>query len=101
MREVVFEYLRRHKITPNLAMESGSVAFIKELLRGDYGVGFLELYSVREELEEGVLKPIRILEGSPSFQLGIGYIQRKDLSPAAWAFLRILDKLDDMLLLNN
>jgi len=97
MREVVFEYLRRYKVTPNLAMESGSAAFIKELLREDYGVAFLERYSVAEELEQGILKPIRILEGSPSFRVGIGYSQRKDLSPTAWAFLRILDKLDNIL----
>jgi DNA-binding transcriptional LysR family regulator len=97
LRDVVFEYLRRHKVTPNLALESGSIAFIKELLRGDSGIAFLESYSVQEELERRVLKPIRILEGSPSLRLGIGYFQRKDLSPTAWAFLRILDKLDDIL----
>ena len=84
LREVIFEYLKRYKVTPNLAMESGSVAFIKAFVRADYGLAFLERYSVREELEAGVLKPIRILEGSPSFRLGIGYFQRKDLSPTAW-----------------
>ena len=97
MRQVVFEYLRRHKVTPNVAMESGSVAFIKERLREGYGVSFLERYAVREELEQGVLKPIRILEGSPTIRFGIGYVQRRHLSPAAWAFLRLLDKLDHIL----
>jgi len=97
MRDVIFEYLGRHKVTPNPAMESGSVACIKGLLRGDYGVGFLENYAVRDEIRQGILKPIRILEGSPSFQLGVGYFQRKYISSAAWAFLRLLDKMDDVL----
>lgn len=97
MRQVVFEYLRRYQIKPNVAMESGSVAMIKERLRAGYGVSFLERYAVREELEQGILKPIRILEGSPTIQFGIGYGQRKHLSPAAWAFLRLLDKLDHLL----
>ena len=96
LREVIFEYLKRYKVTPNLAMESGSVAFIKAFVRADYGLAFLERYSVREELEGGILKPIHILEGSPSFQLGIGYFQRKDLSPTAWAFLRIVDKMNKL-----
>jgi DNA-binding transcriptional LysR family regulator len=97
MRQVVFEYLRRYKVTPNVAMESGSVALIKERLREGFGVSFLERYSVREEIRQGVLKRIRILEGSPTIRFGIGYFRRKHLSPAAWAFLRLLDKLDHIL----
>ncbi len=97
MRQVVFEYLRRYNVTPNVAMESGSVAFIKERLREGYGVSFLERYAVREELTQGILKQVRILEGSPTIQFGVGYLQRKHLSPAAWAFLRLLDKLDHIL----
>lgn len=97
MRQVVFEYLRRYKVIPNVAMESGSVAFIKERLREGYGISFLERYAVQEELEQGILKPIRILEGSPTIQFGIGYVQRRHLSPSAWAFLRLLEKLDHIL----
>ena len=56
---------------------------IKALLRWDYGVGFLENYSVQEEVRQRFLKPIRILEGSPSVKFGIGYFQRKYLSYVA------------------
>jgi len=96
MRDVIFEYLNRFKVTPNIIMESGSIALIKELIRQDTGVSFLEKYAVAEELQSGVFKTIPILEGSPSIQFGIGYIQRRHLSPAAWAFLRMLAKKEKL-----
>jgi hypothetical protein len=30
-------------------------------------------------------------------EFGIGYLNRKDLSPAAWAFLRLLDRSEELL----
>ena len=45
----------------------------------------------------GTLKLVRILEGSPVIEFGIGYRNRKDLSPPAWAFLRLLDKSENLL----
>jgi len=96
MRDVIFEYLKRFKVVPNIAMESGSIALIKELILQDTGVSFLEKYAVKEELQSGTLKAVHILEGSPSIQFGIGYLQRKSFSSSAWAFLRMLDKEKDL-----
>ena len=96
MRDVINEYLNLFKVVPNIVMESGSIALIKEMVRQDTGVSFLEKYAVKEELRSGVFKAIPILEGSPSIQFGIGYLQRKSLSPAAWAFLRMLAKQENL-----
>ena len=96
MRDVIIEYLNLFKVVPNIVMESGSIALIKEMIRQDTGVSFLEKYAVKEELQSGVFKTISVLEGSPSIQFGIGYLQRKSLSPAAWAFLRMLTKLENL-----
>ena len=63
----------------------------------DGGVGFLERYAIMEELRKGRLREVRILEGSPIIEFGVGYLNRRNLSPAAWAFLRLLDKWDDLL----
>jgi len=93
IREVVLEYLRRFKVTPFVAVESASIALLKELVRQDNGIGFIERDAVEEELKQGTLKSVRILEGSPVIEFGIGYRNRKELSPPAWAFLRLLDKL--------
>ena len=92
VREVVLEYLRKFKVSPLITMESASVALLKEFVRQDSGIGFVERDAVDEELKSGTLQAVRVLEGSPAIEFGIGYRNRKDLSPPAWAFLRLLDK---------
>ena len=95
-RDVIFEYLRRFKVTPSVAIESANRDFIKELVRQDKGVSFFERYEM-DESSEKVLREIRILEGAPIMEFGIGYLDRRHLSPAAWAFLRLVDKSEDLL----
>jgi len=92
VREVVIEYLRKFKVTPLIAMETASVNLLKEIVRQDTGIGFIERDALNDELQSGMLHAVRILEGSPAIEFGIGYRNRKDLSPPAWAFLRLLDK---------
>lgn len=96
MRDVIFEYFSRLKVEPNIVMESGSIDFIKDMIRQDNGVCLLEKFAVEKELEEGTLKIVRIIEGNPVIQFGIGYLQRKLLSPSAWAFLRMLSRNDGL-----
>jgi DNA-binding transcriptional LysR family regulator len=96
VREVVLEYLRKFRVTPQVAMESASISLLKEFVNQDNGVGFIEKDAVEEELKNGALRPINILEGSPVIEFGIGYRNRKDLSPPAWAFLRLLDKAEEL-----
>jgi DNA-binding transcriptional LysR family regulator len=95
-RDVTFEYLRKFKVTTSVAVESASLDLIKELVRQDRGVSFLARYEV-EELAEESLKEVRILEGTPTMEFGVGYLNRKNLSPAAWAFLRLVDKSEILL----
>ena len=97
VREVALEHLRKFKVTPLIAMESSSVNLLKEFVLRDKGVGFVERDAVNEELKKGALMAVRVLEGSPAIEFGIGYRSRKDLSPPAWAFLRLLDKSSDSL----
>jgi DNA-binding transcriptional LysR family regulator len=97
VREVALEHLRKFKVTPLIAMESSSVNLLKEFVLRDKGVGFVERDAVNEELQKGTLLAVRVLEGSPAIEFGIGYRNRKDLSPPAWAFLRLLDKSVDPL----
>ncbi len=96
-RALIFDYLRKFKVEPNITLESGSIELIKELVRQDNGISFMGKMAVEEDLKNGIFRAIRILEGSPTIQFGIGYLQRKYLSPAAWAFLRMVDKMDEIL----
>ncbi len=97
VREIVLEYLRKFKVTPLIAMESGSISLIKEFVQQDNGVAFLEHDAIDDELRNGALRAVQILEGSPTIEFGIGYRNRKYLSPPAWAFLRLLDKSKNLL----
>lgn len=92
VREVVLEYLRRFKVTPMIEGEVVSTALLKKFVLEDNGLGFVERDAVEEELKEGTLRSVRIIEGSPVIEFGIAYANRRELSPAAWAFLRLIDK---------
>ena len=96
MRDLIFEYLNKFMITPNIVMESASIDLIKEFIRQDVGVCFLEKFAVQRELADNIFKSINILAGLPTIRFGIGYLHKKNLSPAAWAFLHLLDKMDDI-----
>lgn len=97
VREVVLEYLKRFKVIPQIAMESASMNLLKEFVRQDNGVGFLEREAVEDELRDNTFKSVRILEGSPVIEFGIGYRNRRDLSPAAWSFLSLINKSENIL----
>lgn len=92
VKDVVLEYLRKFKVTPIVAVESASTALLKEFVRHDSGLGFAQRSLVEEELKDGRLRLVRIVEGFPIVELGIAYADRRELSPAAWAFLRLVDK---------
>jgi hypothetical protein len=90
VREAVLEYLRKFKISPKVALECSSHALLKEFVRRDNGVAFIERCVVEEELDQCLLKEVRITEGSPTIAVAIGYLNRRELSPPARTFLRLL-----------
>ncbi|HQI57268.1 MAG TPA: LysR family transcriptional regulator [Syntrophorhabdaceae bacterium] len=96
LREVIYDFLKKYDVLPTVSVESASRDFIKELVRQDEGVTFLEKYST-DEFAESSLREVKILEGAPVLEFGIAYLNRRNLSPAAWSFLRLLDKPDDLL----
>jgi DNA-binding transcriptional LysR family regulator len=95
-RDIVYEYLRRFKVIPWVALEAGNRDFIKQLVRQGEGVGFFERYEMEDPAERDLVE-IRILEGAPVMEFGITYLNRKSLSPGAWAFLRLVDRTSDLL----
>ena len=56
VREVVLEYLRKFRITPLIAMESASVNLLKDFVRQDNGMAFVEKDAVNEELQDGTFR---------------------------------------------
>ncbi|KMY67737.1 hypothetical protein AAU61_07570 [Desulfocarbo indianensis] len=90
-RNVVMEYLSTHRVRPMVVMESASVDLIKELVGQGQGLGFVVRYAVLDELRKGKLKALRLAEGSPFLDVGVGYVTQRNLSSSAWHFLRFLD----------
>jgi len=91
-RDIIVEHLRQFKVSPRVVIETGSIALTKELVQRDEGVGFLCRDGIAEELSKRRLKEIHLLECSPYIEYGIGYLNRKDLSEASLAFLRMIDQ---------
>ena len=70
-RDVVFEYFKKFKMTPSVVMESDTVDLIKELVRNNHGASFLLRSAVQEDILNKRLRPVRILEGSPTIETRI------------------------------
>jgi LysR family transcriptional regulator, low CO2-responsive transcriptional regulator len=90
IREAVLAYLRKHSVDPKVAFEATSVALLKEHVRRDNGLAFIEQSMVDAELDECLLKKVRIPEGSPRIATAIGYSHRGELSLPADDFLKLI-----------
>jgi LysR family transcriptional regulator, low CO2-responsive transcriptional regulator len=97
VRDVMHEYLSEFKICPRTVLESSSIALLKEFVGRDDGVAFIERGLVEAELEQHLLKEVRVLEGGPpAMYVLIGYPNRKSLTPSARTFLRLLTQTGGM-----
>jgi DNA-binding transcriptional LysR family regulator len=90
VREVVLEYLGKFGISPRVTAECSTIALLKELVRRDNGVAFIEKSAVEEELGQDFFKQVHIAEGSPTIGVAIGYPHPREISPPARAFVRFL-----------
>ncbi|PKN28267.1 MAG: hypothetical protein CVU64_14100, partial [Deltaproteobacteria bacterium HGW-Deltaproteobacteria-21] len=91
-RDIIIEHFRQFKVAPRIAIETASVTLTKKLVQQDEGVGFLCREEIAEELSLKRLREIHLLECSPCIEYGIGYLNRKNLSEASLAFIRMIDK---------
>ena len=95
-RDVTFEYFKKLKVIPKIVLEIDSIDLIKELVSNDHGASLLLRFAVEEDIRNKKLRPVRMLDGSPTIEIGICYLTRQSLSPGAWAFLRLLDKMNEV-----
>ncbi|GAB6194439.1 hypothetical protein JCM39068_41920 [Desulfocastanea catecholica] len=91
-RDIVINRLKEIGVTPKVAMESSSIPFIKHFICGDEGVSFLCRDVVLNELSNGLLKEVHILDFTPVIEYGVAYLKRSNLSQAALAFLKMIDQ---------
>lgn len=91
-REIVLDHLKKFKVSPQVVIESSSIALTKKLVREDEGLSFLCRDAVQDDLLKRSIREIHLLECSPFIEYGIGYLNRNILSQASLAFLRIIEK---------
>jgi len=91
-REIIDEQLNQFKVSPRVVIETASIALTKKLVQQDEGVCFMCRDEIADDLSKKRLREIRLLECSPYIEYGIGYLNRKNLSEASLAFIRMIDK---------
>ncbi|MFZ7111866.1 MAG: LysR family transcriptional regulator [Desulfatiglandales bacterium] len=92
-RGVVDELFARNNITPRILMETSNAGFIKQIVGSGGGVAFLVKEAVRKEVQEGKIIALSLKGEEVGLEVSISYHREVPLSPAAQAFLRILQKL--------
>lgn len=80
--------LLRHK-RANVVLETSSLELVKGLSLRDQGVAFLNSFSIEREIEEGLLRHIR-LKPRIDYHLGVYVRAERALPPALDAFVRVV-----------
>ncbi|HUS07526.1 MAG TPA: LysR family transcriptional regulator [Bryobacteraceae bacterium] len=89
-REAVLREFQRHKVALRMDVEMPTVETIRKLVQRNEGVAFLPKMCVEQELEQGTLHEVQVLELTVAREIRLVYPERRALSHAAKAFLKIL-----------
>ena len=79
-------------IVPNVLVETSNVEFIKEMVERGEAVSFLVHSTIAEDIERGTLTVVPISDQELTLEVCIAYLDEAVLSPAATAFLAILQE---------
>jgi DNA-binding transcriptional LysR family regulator len=91
-RLAVIERFAREGVGLKVALESGSVDFIKEYVAEGRGLAFLYEPEIRAELESGRLVKIPLKGGDLELQTDVVFLAEAYQSPAVRAFLSVLEE---------
>lgn len=91
-RKLIDRTLRQHGVTVNLAMELDNVETIKRSVEAGLGISIVPGATVVHERQAGALHARRVLEGPLQRDIGVLYHRRRELTPAAQAFLALLQR---------
>ena len=92
IRSIILNLFEKHQIDPHNFLEASSYSFIKEMVKGGNAVSFFSATSVREEIEKGILIPLRLSSGEIYLDIRIFFRSKESLSPQAKKFLKILEE---------
>lgn len=89
-RSFIDQRLEAAGVTPNIAMELGSIEVIKKLVHLNFGISIVPRVAVQSEIERNVLCAIRVFHVQEARRLGVIYLRGGYLSLAAQTFLKLL-----------
>ena len=91
-REIVLRAFQQRKVQLNMDVEMPTVESIRKLVQRNEGVAFLPRMCVEQELEQGTLKEVKVLELDVERKIYLVYPADRILSHAARAFLELVKK---------
>jgi DNA-binding transcriptional LysR family regulator len=92
IRSIILKLFEKHHIDPHNFLEADSYSFIKEMVKYGNAVSLFSATSIREEIEKGILRPLRLSSGEIYIDIRIFFRAKESLSPPAKKFLKILEE---------
>jgi DNA-binding transcriptional LysR family regulator len=89
-RAVVLREFQRHKVPLNMDLEMPTIEAIRKMVQRNEGVAFLPRMCVGEEIRQGILREVRVMEMNVDRKIRLVYPARRALSHAAQAFLELV-----------
>jgi DNA-binding transcriptional LysR family regulator len=89
-RAVVLKEFQRHKVPLNMDVEMPTVETIRKMVQRNEGVAFLPRMTVEQDVEQDVLREIKVTEMKVDRHIRLVYPAKRSLSHAARAFLELV-----------
>src|SRR5271166_1493305 len=89
-RAVVLKEFQRHKVPLNMDVEMPTVETIRKMVQRNEGVAFLPHMTVEQDVEQDVLREIKVKELSVDRKIRLVCPAKRSLSHAAKAFLELV-----------
>lgn len=91
-RKLLNELFARNGFTPKILMETSNTELIKQLVQRGEGISFLTKVAVAKEWRERKLATVLVKDQELFLESFVAYLKDEPLSPAAQAFLELLQK---------
>jgi len=89
-RAVVLKEFQRYKVPLNMDVEMPTVETIRKMVQRNEGVAFLPRMCVEQDVEQDVLREVKVAELKVDRNIRLVYPARRSLSHAAKAFLELV-----------
>jgi DNA-binding transcriptional LysR family regulator len=90
--ELVLQFFDRHGVTPRVVIQTSNSDCVKAMVEQGEGAAFLVRSVIEKEVVEGRLAVVPLVDEPLTLQVHIAYLEGGDLSPAALAFLGLLEE---------